>query len=920
MDSAAPGTTQRLSRDIGSLGSLSDLISTLEARAGPEATQLFQAFLAQGRNGGRNAVRIDLAQSQDGAFGLQIDGRPFHFPSTTAATGDTASSALDLMPKPTLRRWQEEFSLTALDPVSLTARYAQDLIDALLPEARKRVAAEAQRINEEQTESSAPMPVAQQASPPPEPVVTAPSTAGSPGPDVSNTDVEMSAISLDADVSPPQPEQPVADASESAARTVISVHGRDVDITNTGIDLDFLEALPDDMRADVIEQHVRESRRGDGPATTGASEISPEFLNALPDEIRAEVVLQEALESARRARATLPSSTTEISARPETTANEGTLGAYQGPVETASVPALAKPKRESVQLLEKPGIASLIRLLFFPEAFQRGHLFHILVNLCENSTTRIDLLNLLLSVVQDGTGDLLAVDRSFQQMSIKAGLTPKSAAKGTLPEPQTSVSGLFTQLQADHIPTFIAQRCFEALAHIVATNSQAVTYFLTEHEQPVGLKKIVSKKGKGKEKIFPQTRFPIVILLGLLDRPLLSKTPGMMESFAALLAAITKPLAHIKPSESGANSTMLSKFPSIPNPVLRQVVNCLTVGECSSRTLGHTLLVIQNLSTNAEAKEVILEEIRSRAQALGKLVFEELTQLLHELQNKDGVLTAVLGKFTPASSSQAQLLRLLKTIDYLHLGKMDMEAPAGDMSESERAAGEVFAAFDFDPVWKQLSQCLSLVETEGSTGQVSTVLLPLVEALMVICKYKGHAAGRSIRSPSLPPNNAVDTVDLFVSFTTAHRKILNDIVRSNPGLLGGSFSLLVRNSRVLEFDNKRNWFLQKLKRKRDQTTPSSVLHLNIRRQYIFEDSFHALQRRTGDEVKYGKLSVKFYNEDGVDAGGVTREWYSVLAQQIFDPNFGMWLAYELQHPDQTALFEPCAADQQTYQPNKASAV
>jgi E3 ubiquitin-protein ligase HUWE1 len=97
---------------------------------------------------------------------------------------------------------------------------------------------------------------------------------------------------------------------------------------------------------------------------------------------------------------------------------------------------------------------------------------------------------------------------------------------------------------------------------------------------------------------------------------------------------------------------------------------------------------------------------------------------------------------------------------------------------------------------------------------------------------------------------------------------------------------LVRNPRVLEFDNKRNWFFQKLKRKKDQAVAVGSLPLNIRRQYVFEDSFHALQRRTGDEIKYGKLNVKFYNEDGVDAGGVTREWYSVLAQQIFDPNFG----------------------------------
>lgn len=156
---------------------------------------------------------------------------------------------------------------------------------------------------------------------------------------------------------------------------------------------------------------------------------------------------------------------------------------------------------------------------------------------------------------------------------------------------------------------------------------------------------------------------------------------------------------------------------------------------------------------------------------------------------------------------------------------------------------------------------------------------------MVICKYRRPEA-RETRSPSLPPSTVDETDSLFVTFTTTHRKVLNAIVRTNPGLLSGSFSLLVRNPRVLEFDNKRNWFLQKLKRKRDQPAHSPVLHLNIRRQYVFEDSFRALERRTGNEVKYGKLSVKFYNEDGIDAGGVTREWYSVLAQQIFDPNFG----------------------------------
>jgi E3 ubiquitin-protein ligase HUWE1 len=108
--------------------------------------------------------------------------------------------------------------------------------------------------------------------------------------------------------------------------------------------------------------------------------------------------------------------------------------------------------------------------------------------------------------------------------------------------------------------------------------------------------------------------------------------------------------------------------------------------------------------------------------------------------------------------------------------------------------------------------------------------------------------------------------------------------------MSGSFSLLVANPRVLEFDNKRNWFFLKLKRKREQLAYQSI-YLNVRRQYVLEDSYRALVHRGGDEFKFGKINVRFINEDGVDAGGVTASGTAVLAQQIFDPD--------------VALFEPC---------------
>lgn len=769
---------------------------------------------------------------------------------------------------------------------------------------------------------------------------------------------------------------------------LITIDGEEVDITDTGIDLEFLQALPEDMRAEVVEQHMREqSRMTRNPLPNmpdAAASIEADFLNALPPEIRAEVLMQETLELARRNEqnaepAQRPPEQRAVGSAPPASwvdlENEvrgllrgadlrdmlaRTVGIPPGmnvPSKKAEGTAnKTQSEKRPLQLLDKPGVASLVRLLFFPAAtFKEAILLRTLVNLCENAETRSNLLSLLLSIVQDGTGDLPAVDRSFQQMTLRAlTTTPKSVAKGKAvdtPAPATAGSGasaLFAHLQSDHVPTFIAQRCFEALAYIVNANRQTISYFLTEHELPVGLKK-GGKKGKGKEKFLPQKQHPIVVLMGLLDRTELLKAPGMMESLTGLLASITKPFTALQsfserakaqseekstaavegssteqtPADAAASATVAtakeapatddaSKWvvegPMFPPSVLRLVINCLTVGDCTSRTFSQTLSVIQNLSCIPESKRVLVQELCTRSQQLGGVVQEELKELTTLLGDKDhDISSSALAKFAPAWSSQAQLLRLLKTIDFLHSRKTTSDPPKnpGELSSDEKIARELYWSLDFGGMWSQLSQALALAEERGSTDQIAAVLLPLVEALMVVCKYTHPRTPEDrLLSPTLsaasatpPPNN------LFLSFTTEHRKVLNAVVRNNPSLMSGAFQLLVVNPRVLDFDNKRNWFFQKLKRKKDHL-PYGTIHLSVRRQYVFQDSYSALLHRPGEELKYGKINVKFINEDGVDAGGVTREWYHVLATQIFDPNF--------------ALFEPCAADKQTYQPNKHS--
>ena len=827
--------------------------------------------------------------------------------------------------------------------------------------------------------------------PVPEPIVVEPE-ANAEAEAAPSTEAIAEADAGDPPAEPPA-EEPVL------ARTFIQIRGQPVDITDSGIDLEFLQALPEEMQADVVEQHMREQERLRAPrpadaAAEAASGISAEFLDALPPEIRAEVVMQEAMANSRRnsAQPPVPLTPPHIPALHEQPldflsgldadlrdvmllgqglgagpAGLGIRGLQSMPGRRAildpgrgeSSATAEKAQREAVQLLERPGVAALVRLLFFPEGFKKSSLFKVLTNLCANSNTRSDLLNLMLSVVQDGTGDLSAVDKSFQQMSLRPPpVTPASKTTPKTPKASDSLtsastSNLFARMPPDNIPTFIAQRCFEALAYIVSVNVLAVQYFLTEHDQPVGLKKPASKKGKGKDRMLPQTKFPIVILLELLDRTELLKATGMMESLTSLLSTVTRPLMTIKvegddkekdvhvaqsarddtqpevpaePSTPKVDATPTApstqalttvkpaplSFPSIPPSVLRLVVNCLTIGDCSSRNFSQTLLVMQHLSKIPDARPIIVDELKQRSRELGSAIKDELAAFSESLQTPGADMRSLsLDHFTPQSSKQAQLLRLFKAIEYifLRLGKDD--APSTVTADEETLRG-IYHDLDLDPLWVQLAESLDIVKEREDFEQIALILLPAVEALMVICKYRGQpqrelASPTSVTSPLLDPTTStIDLDDLFTSFTTSHRKLLNAILRSNPSLLSGSFSLLIRNSKVLEFENKRSWFLQKLKRKRGEGPVPTVIHLNVRRQYIFQDSFHALNQRSGDEVKYGKLSVKFSHEDGIDAGGVTREWFTVLGQEIFDPNY--------------ALFEPCAADQQTYQPNKHSSV
>jgi len=245
------------------------------------------------------------------------------------------------------------------------------------------------------------------------------------------------------------------------------------------------------------------------------------------------------------------------------------------------------------------------------------------------------------------------------------------------------------------------------------------------------------------------------------------------------------------------------------------------------------------------------------------------------------------GGVSGADADVQAFLRLLRTLETVFQKRQE---PAG--------LKEFLAAAHLPEVWTELDSTLLRLfpgekdaKLSGGGGKEPHAsapalnrLLPLIEAFFLL-----HDAQSTELS----------------TFCEKHTVALNEAVRQSRALLTTSLAPLVNNfPQCLDFDNKRHHFRQRLKALRGDLRYESI-RIHVRRQEVFMDSYHQLRMRSGEEMK-GKMTVQFVGEEGVDAGGVTREWFGILAREIFNPMYG--------------LFQPAGGKQSTFHPNPMSYV
>ncbi|KAL3504968.1 hypothetical protein ACH5RR_034809 [Cinchona calisaya] len=391
----------------------------------------------------------------------------------------------------------------------------------------------------------------------------------------------------------------------------------------------------------------------------------------------------------------------------------------------------------------------------------------------------------------------------------------------------------------------------------------------------------------------------------------------------------------LKVSSSGAEreGDSLHFLLNLPQAELRLLCSLLAREGLSDNAYTLVAEVLKKLVAIAPVHcHLFMTELANSVQSLIKSAMDEL-RIFGEIEK------ALLSTTT---SDGAAILRVLQALSSLvaTLNGKDRHILSNRDSTTVSIVWDINAALE--PLWLELSTCISKMENYSdsapdllhssilSTSKPSGVMpplpagsqniLPYIESFFVMCEKlhpaepgAGHdfnlatvsdveeaAASASQQKTSVPLVKADEKQIAFVKFSDKHRKLLNAFIRQNPGLLEKSFSLMLKVPRFIDFDNKRSHFRSKIKHQHDHH--HNPLRISVRRAYILEDSYNQLRMRTAEELK-GRLTVHFQGEEGIDAGGLTREWYQLLSRVIFDKG---------------ALLFTTVGNESTFQPNPNS--
>ncbi|KAG7600674.1 UBA-like superfamily [Arabidopsis suecica] len=720
-------------------------------------------------------------------------------------------------------------------------------------------------------------------------------------------------------------------AQQRAQRMVQQSQGQPVDMDNASI----IATLPADLREEVL--------------LTSSEAV----LAALPSPLLAEAqMLRDRAMSHYQARSSVFGSSHRLNNRRNGLGYNRLTGMDRGVGVTigqravsASADGLKVKEIEGDPLVNADALKSLIRLLRLAQPLGKGLLQRLLLNLCAHSVTRANLVQLLLDMIRP------EMETSPSELAI----TNPQRLYGC----QSNVVYGRSQL-LNGLPPLVFRRVLEVLTYL-ATNHSAVADMLFYFDSSL-LSQLSSRKpsvceGKGKEKVTHVTdsrdlEIPLVVFLKLLSRPQLLQST----SHLALVMGLLQVVVYTAASRIEGWSPSSGVPEKLENKPVGEEASSETRKDGESELVGEAELSVARKKNCAEIYNIFLqlpqsdlcnlcillgyEGLSDKIYSLAGEVLKKLaavdvahrkffTKELSELAS--GLSASTVRELATLSGTQkmshstgsmagASILRVLQVLSSL-TSPID-DSNAGTERETEQEEQNIMQRLNvaLEPLWQELSQCISMTELQlDHTAATSNVnpgdhvlgisptsslspgtqrLLPLIEAFFVLCEkiqtpsmlqQDANVTAGEVKESSGHGSSSKTCVDsqkktdgsvTFSKFAEKHRRLLNSFVRQNPSLLEKSLSMMLKAPRLIDFDNKKAYFRSRIRHQHDQHI-SGPLRISVRRAYVLEDSYNQLRMRSPQDLK-GRLNVQFQGEEGIDAGGLTREWYQLLSRVIFD--------------------------------------
>ena len=152
----------------------------------------------------------------------------------------------------------------------------------------------------------------------------------------------------------------------------------------------------------------------------------------------------------------------------------------------------------------------------------------------------------------------------------------------------------------------------------------------------------------------------------------------------------------------------------------------------------------------------------------------------------------------------------------------------------------------------------------------------------ISCSYLSDSKQNQFNANKAIPSRIYELFPKFFDVFLLNRKLIDQILTSKR-IAFENFEAYINFPELIDFQVH----FEKFKTTVHSKISKSTLRLHINLNYVLADSFDQLGNASVDTWKRS-FRINYINEQGIDAGGLRRDWFTKLAKELFDPKSGFF--------------------------------